>query len=140
MGHAAKPPAEAGHTAGHTPAMAGHAAMGHGAPTAAPSPEAASKAAAPGEPAATLRADALDSPAATALQDAQRAREAASSGHAMDHGAYRQVDAGRDDVPVTSPLGNQRRGGAGTPSADPHAGHVMPAPRPSPSPLPEENR
>jgi hypothetical protein len=140
MGHAAPPPSEAGHAASHPPAVTGHAAMGHAAAAPAPSPEAGSKMAVPGQPAETLRADALDAPAATAVEDAARAREAASSGHAMGHGTYRQVDAGRDDVPVSSPLGHQGRGSAATPAADPHAGHVMPAPRPSPSPLPKENR
>jgi hypothetical protein len=146
MGHAAMDhaattqPAEPGHATGHAPVMAGHAAMRHAAPTPAPSPEGASKVAAPGEPAATLGADALDAPAPTAVQDAERAREAASSGHAMDHGTYRQIDAGREDVAVTSPRGPQRQGSALTPAADPHAGHAMPRPRPSPSSLPKENR
>jgi hypothetical protein len=98
------------------------------------------------DPPETLRGDALDAPAATSVQDAERARAAASSGHAMDHGTYRHGDAGRDDVPATSPVGAARRGsapdtshaheghGAPTPAADPHAGHAMPAPSPTPDP------
>src|SRR5688572_11563843 len=99
------------------------------------------------DPTATLRPDALDAPAATSVRDAQRAAELAASGHAMAHGTYRQVDAGRDDVRPASPVGDGRRGSApaeaATPDphaghADPHAGHQMPAPKPSASP--KENR
>jgi hypothetical protein len=80
--------------------------------------------------------------------EAQRA-EAAASGHAMSHGTYRQVDAGREDVPITSPVGPNRRGSAPVaPAADPHAGHAMPASpdphaghaMPAPSPSPETRR
>lgn len=94
------------------------------------------------DPPETLREDVLDAPAATSVQDAARAREAASSGHAMDHGTYRQVDAGRDDVAATSPVGAARResapdtpaGHGGHGAADPHAGHAMPAASPTPDP------
>ena len=103
------------------------------------------------DPTATLRPDALDAPAGTSVRDAQRAAELAASGHVMSHGTYRQVDAGRDDVPATSPVGDALRGSApGEQTAppqsapdphaghrDPHAGHDM-APKPSPSP--KENR
>jgi hypothetical protein len=92
----------------------------------------------------TLGSDALDAPATTSLRDAQRAAEAAASGHAMSHGVYRQVDAGREDVPVTSPTGGARRGSAPLGkeggAVDPHAGHAMPAPRPVPSPSPRVDR
>ena len=128
-----------------------HSAMGHGSPAmSAGAAVVTTKTAMPGGPGATLMRDALDSPASTSLLEAERAREAAASAHAMGHGVYRQVDAGRDDVPVTSPVGPQRRGSApdapaaspsgheghGTPapSADPHAGHAMPAPAPTPDP------
>jgi hypothetical protein len=150
----------------HPAPTAGHAAMGHAAsPAPAPSPETPSSTARPGQPAATLRADGLDGSAATAVQDAARSaaisREVATGAHAMSHGAYRQVDAGREDVPATSPTGDARRGSApatdaagggheghGTtggaaapaPKPDPHAGHRMPSPRPAPSPAPKENR
>ncbi len=114
---------------------------------------AAATAPAPPDPAATLRGDALDAAAATSAEDARRAAAAAASGHAMAHGTYRQVDAGRDDVPVTSPVGEKRRGSApaDAPGADPHAGHAMPAAaapadphaghhHPAPSPSPEARR
>jgi hypothetical protein len=98
---------------GHgAPAAVDHAAMGHGTPTPAASPEAASSTARAGQPAMTLERDPLDAPAPTSVRDAQRAAAAAASGHAMSHGTYRQVDAGREDVPVTSPTGDARRGSA----------------------------
>ena len=54
----------------------------------------------------------------------------AAAGHAMS-GTYRQVDAGRDDVPITSPVGEARRGSAPN-TGDPYAGHAMPSPSPEP--------
>ena len=109
--------------------------MGHApaSPLPAVPPPPATAAATPGQPAATLDTDALDAPAPTSVEDARRAREAAAAGHAMAHGTYRQVDAGREDVPITSPVGANRRGSApAAPAADPHAGHAMPSPAPSP--------
>jgi len=124
------PPPSAGH---HHPsgsrkeppsgATMDHAAMGHGAPAAAPSPEAASSTARIGQPAMTLDGDVLDAAAPTSVREAQRSADAAASGHSMSHGTYRQVDAGREGVPVTSPTGGARRGSA-----------------PAPSPAPKENR
>ena len=115
------PPSTVSHE-GHGPpagasgrTMMDHAAMGHAStPASAPSPEAASAMATPGEPAATLRPDGLDGPAPTSVQEAARSAGVAAAGHAMPHGTYRQVDAGRDAV--------------------------RPAPSPSPSPAPKENR
>jgi hypothetical protein len=115
-------------SAGASGGLLDHAAMGHASvPAPAPSPEAASATATPGEPAATLRPDSLDGPAPTSVQEAARSGAMAAAGHAMSHGTYRQVDAGRDGVRPAPP---------GAP--DPHAGHGLPAPRPSPSP--KENR
>ena len=136
--HQAPPAADphAGHGAAtsaapvHDPAAMGHAPA---PPRPAVPPPPATAVATPGQPAATLDADALDAPAPTSVKDARRAAEAAVSGHAMSHGTYRQVDAGREDVPITSPVGAARRGSAPVaPAADPHAGHAMPAPSPSP--------
>jgi hypothetical protein len=155
--HGAPPQARSASGPPEAAPMTEHPAMGHApGPVPAPSPEPGSKAAVPGQPAETLRNDTLDAPAATAVRDAARARDAASSGHAMTHGTYRHVDAGREDVTITSPVGPNRRGSAPivpaadphaghampapAPPADPHAGHAMPAPRPSPSPSPEPRR
>jgi hypothetical protein len=87
-----------------------------------------------GTPEETLRPDTLDAPAATSVEEARRAGEAAAPGHAMSHGTYRQRDAGREDVAITSPRGAARRGSApaGPGAADPHAGHGVPAPTPDP--------
>jgi hypothetical protein len=111
--------------------------MGHAPASPRPevSPPRATAAATPGQPAATLSVDALDAPAPTSVEDARRAGEVAAAGHAMSHGTYRQVDAGREDVPITSPVGANRRGSAPVAPAaatDPHAGHAMPSPAPSP--------
>jgi hypothetical protein len=114
--------------------------------------------------AARLEPDALDRALPTSVQEANRAAEMARTlaGHAMGHGVYRQRDAGRDDVPITSPPAHLRQNSAPSTSpagggheghsmdapaapatsVDPHAGHQMapqPTPSPSPSPSPKVN-
>jgi hypothetical protein len=93
--------------------------------------------------AARLEPDALDRALPTSVQEANRAAEMARTmaGHAMGHGVYRQKDAGREDVPVTSPPAHLRQNSAPATPVDPHAGHQMaPQPEPSPSPSPKVNR
>ena len=82
-------------------AMAG---MDHAMPS--PKPEPVSQTATPGQLAATLRGSEIDAPAPTSVDDAARSAAMAkemADGHAMSHGSYRQLDAGRDDVRPTSP-------------------------------------
>jgi hypothetical protein len=122
------------------PTPADHVAMGHGPAPTARAPEVTSATAQPGAPTATLTRDALDAPAPTAIEEASRAESMA--GHAMSHGTYRQVDAGRPEVPITSPAaGRQQQSAPDDAPADPHAGHGMPAtPTPRPSPSPRQDR
>lgn len=72
----------------------------HGMPNPPPSPEPESASARPGQPAATLHPDPVDQPAPTSVAEAARsaaiAAQMAGGGHAMSHGAYRHLDAGRD--------------------------------------------
>jgi hypothetical protein len=160
--------------AGGTPTQGGlMAGMDHsnmrGMATALPIPEKPAVSAQPGQPEATLRPGDLDRPAPTSLRDAARAaamtQEMAGVHRGMVHGTYSQTDAGRDEVPVTSPKGKDRGGSASpqghaaqtgheshgavaTPAQpvapDPHAGHRTPAPQPtptpSPSPVPKEKQ
>jgi hypothetical protein len=115
--------------------MAGRPGMA----TAPPTPERPAVVAAPGQPATTLRPDEIDSPAPTAVREAARSAEMAmqmpGGGHGVQHGTYRQIDAGRDDVtppPQSSHEGHQAAPPP-PPSADPHQMHAAPAgPRPVP--------
>jgi hypothetical protein len=69
--------------------------------------EALSAIAKPGAPSATLAADPLDRAPATSIADAARsaatAAEMSGGGHAMSHGTYTHVDAGRDAKPSPKP-------------------------------------
>jgi hypothetical protein len=94
----------------HAPTTGGSSMLGmqHGTMT-SPRPEPAARVAAPAEPARTLQPDPLDMPAPTAVEGATRAAAMATEmagGHAMSHGTYRQLDAGRDPGP-TAPTGMQ---------------------------------
>lgn len=132
MDHASVP----GMDHARTPSM-DHAKMGHSPAMSQPAPvppppvpEQPVAVAEPGQPAATLRPDEIDSPALTAVREAARAAEMAmqmaGGGHGMQHGTYRQIDAGRDD--------------ATPPREEGHEGHqVAPSPRPTPSPRPKED-
>ena len=143
-------PAEAHHAGTPAPsapsAPSAHAAHQGGAAQAVPMapsiPEPPAAVAQPGQPAATLRPDDLDAPPATAVREAARAAEMAAGGHAMSHGTYRQVDAGRDEVVPDSPVGEERVSiVAPSPTPDPHAMHAAPpSPRPKPSPETKEQR
>jgi hypothetical protein len=107
-----------------------------------PLPERPVAVAAPGQPAATLRPDEIDSPAPTAIREAERAAAmamemAGEGGHGMQHGVYRQIDAGREDV--TPPPQGGHEGHQVTPpppalSADPHGAHAAPRPAPQTAP------
>jgi hypothetical protein len=146
-------------------ASAGTAAMDHATMpgmtmaqtpgTTPPIPERPAAVAVPGQPAATLRPDAIDRPAPTAVRDAARSAEMATEmaeggGHGMQHGTYRQVDAGRDEV-ATPPGGHEGHQAPPAPppaSADPHRMHASPnaprpaatpSPRPTPTPRPRED-
>jgi hypothetical protein len=109
-------------------------AMQHGTMT-SPLPEPPARVAAPAEPARTLQPDPLDMPAPTAVEEAARAAAIANEmagGHAMSHGTYRQIDAGRDPGTTAQPH----------PSPEPHLHHQPSAPAspsPRPSPTPKEN-
>ena len=100
-----------------------HSAMTQASPGVAPAvPERPAATASRDGLVATLQPDGLDAPAPTAIRDAARSAEMAqqmtSGGHGMAHGTYRQVDAGRDEVPASS-------GG--------HEGHQMDPQAPPPS-------
>jgi len=122
--------------------------------------------AAPGQPAATLRPDELDKPVPTAIREAARSAEmamqVAGGGHGMQHGTYRQIDAGREDVTPAPQKGHEGHQPAPPPtsgSADPHGMHAAPSspdphamhgaptrkpaakpsPRPTPTPRPKED-
>lgn len=115
-----------------------HSAMGHqaGMPTTMtpPKPEPATATATSQQPRGTLRPDANDGPAATSISDAERsaamAAEMAGGGHGMQHGTYKQTDAGRESLMPQAPQQPQP-----SPTADPHRMHGAPAPRPTPPPL-----
>lgn len=106
-----------------------------------PQPERPSTTAKPGQPAATLGADENDAPAPTAVSDAARSAAMAqemSGGHGMQHGTYRQIDAGRDSVAPKREEGHEGHGAApqpqAPPKADPHQMRSAPAaPTPAPS-------
>jgi hypothetical protein len=123
-----------------------HGTMQHGAMT-SPLLEPPARTAADAAPARTLQPDPLDRPAPTALEDATRAAALATEmagGHAMSHGTYRQIDAGRDSgttAPAGMPPGHQHQPSRpqSQPSPDPHLHHqpsapASPSPRPSPTP------
>jgi hypothetical protein len=106
-----------------------------------PLPERPVAVAVPGQPSATLRPDEIDSPAPTAVREAARAATmamemAGGSGHGMQHGVYRQIDAGREDV-TPPPKGghgdHQPAPSLPSSSADPHRQHAVPAPPATPS-------
>ena len=84
--------------------------MSHDMQMPTPSPEPVSVSAESGQPSATLRADPLDEPPATSIRDAARsaamATEMSGDSHAMSHGTYRHVDAGRD-IPAPQPSPHQ---------------------------------
>src|SRR5207244_575384 len=75
----------------------------------------------------------IDAPAPTAIGDAARAAAMAqemSGGHGMQHGTYRQIDAGRDTVTPKRDEGHEGHAAApqqAAPKADPHRMHSPPA-------------
>jgi len=143
MGHSRMP--GMGTTSGARPAPAGagssmagmdHSTMAQrpGATAAPPLPDRPVAVATPGQPAATLRPDDVDSPVPTAIREAARSAEMAmqmaGGGHGMQHGTYRQIDAGREDVTPAPQGGHEGHQAAPPPpssSADPHGMHTAPA-------------
>ena len=118
--------------------MAAMRQMGHvGAALPLP-PEPPVAVAQPGQPATILRPDSIDTPAQTAVMDATRAAamaaEMAGGGHAMSHGTYKQVDAGRDMVRAPMPMTGGHEGHQPAPSTSApmapgaHGAHGQPAP------------
>jgi hypothetical protein len=111
---------------------------------AALTPELPAAVAQPGQPSTVLRPDSLDTPAPTAVMDATRAAEMAGGGHAMSHGTYRQVDAGRDVVrppPATSGHeGHQMAPSTGSPSSPSRAKPAGPSAAPTPTRQQESGR
>ena len=98
----------AGMTHGPATSASSMPAMQHGTMT-SPLPEPPARTAAPAEPARTLQPDPLDMPTPTAVEEATRAASMATEmagGHAMSHGTYRQLDAGRDQG-TAAPAGKQ---------------------------------
>jgi len=144
------PPAMAGMDHANTPGMNMVQPARMAAPP--PTPERPATVAAPGQPATTLRPDEIDSPAPTAVREAARSAAmamemAGGGGHGMQHGTYRQIDAGRDDV-TPPPQGGHEGHQAAPTTPDPHSMHAAPAspkpaakpsPRPTPSPRPKED-
>ena len=121
------------------PAETDHAAMGHGtgAATAPAKPEPAAAVAVAGQPGRTLLKDAKDEAAPTSIDEAARASAMAASGHAMQHGTYKQTDAGRES---TAQTGHEGHGSGAAPAKSAPKASPTPSPKPAPPHKHEDHR